>query len=97
MTKIVTVCGFGIGTSLILKMYTEKALANMNIEAEVQCTDKLGASSLPCHFYLTSNLLAEELSKEVSVPIVIINNAIDVNEITTKVKAIMIELSLLEA
>lgn len=96
MIKIVTVCGFGIGTSLILKMYTEKALANMNIEADVQCTDKLGATSLPCDFYLTSGLIADELSKDVSQPVVSIKNALDVDEITEKIKIAMKELSLLE-
>lgn len=96
MIKIVTVCGFGIGTSLILKMYTEKALANMNIEGYVQCSDKLGAASFPCDFYLTSSLIADELSKDVSQPVVTIKNALDVDEITEKIKNVMTKLSLME-
>lgn len=37
--KIIAVCGMGIGTSVLLKMNTEKVLEALEIEAEVQAAD----------------------------------------------------------
>ena len=37
--KIVTVCGMGIGTSVLLKMNTEKALRTLGIDADVEAAD----------------------------------------------------------
>ncbi len=89
MIKIVTVCGFGIGTSVILKISTEKALKQMNIEGEVECTDKTSAKSLVADVYLTSKAIAQELISEVNKPVIIIESFLNVDEITTKLQEVL--------
>ena len=89
MIKIVTVCGFGIGTSLILKMSTEKALKQMNIEGDVECTDRTSAKSLAADVYLTSKVIAEELISEVNKPVIVINSFLNVDEIISKLQEVL--------
>ena len=89
MIKIVTVCGFGIGTSLILKMSTEKALKQMNIEGDVECTDRTAAKSLAADVYLTSKVIAEELISEVNKPVIVINSFLNVDEIVSKLQEVL--------
>lgn len=42
--KILAVCGFGVGSSMVLKFTIEKALAELGIEAEVENTDLTSAT-----------------------------------------------------
>ncbi|NPV72100.1 MAG: PTS sugar transporter subunit IIB [Firmicutes bacterium] len=37
--KILTVCGVGMGSSLMLRMYVEDVLAELRIKAKVEATD----------------------------------------------------------
>ncbi|MGF7060474.1 PTS sugar transporter subunit IIB [Brassicibacter mesophilus] len=39
MLKIFTVCGAGVGSSMMLKVFTQQILAKENIEAKVDATD----------------------------------------------------------
>ena len=43
MLKILTVCGLGQGTSLILKMNVEQVLGDMGIQADVEHTDVISS------------------------------------------------------
>src|SRR5690606_19707118 len=43
---VVTVCGVGMGSSLILRMTAEKALAELGVPARVEATDVSSAKSL---------------------------------------------------
>ena len=85
--KIVAVCGMGIGTSVLLKMNTEKALRAMNVDADVEAADigtARGAARM-ADLVLTSTELVEEIG-EVRAEVIVIDNFIDVNEITEKLK-----------
>ncbi|SKC84860.1 PTS sugar transporter subunit IIB [Maledivibacter halophilus] len=39
MLKIYTVCGAGVGSSMMLKVFTQQILSKENIEARVDATD----------------------------------------------------------
>jgi PTS system ascorbate-specific IIB component len=39
MLKIFTVCGAGVGSSMMLKVFTQQILSKENIEAKVDATD----------------------------------------------------------
>ncbi|MBU5675834.1 PTS sugar transporter subunit IIB [Alkaliphilus sp. MSJ-5] len=39
MLKIFTVCGAGVGSSMMLKVFTQQILTKENIEAKVDATD----------------------------------------------------------
>lgn len=83
--KIVAVCGMGIGTSVLLKMNTEKALDDLGIDATVEAADistAKGAAS-DADLILTSAELAEEIG-DVSAKIVVIDNFFDITEISEK-------------
>jgi len=43
---VVTVCGVGMGSSLILRMTAEKAFAELGVPAQVEATDVSSAKSL---------------------------------------------------
>lgn len=98
MIKIVAVCNFGIGTSLILKLNTEKALQKIDVNATVECSDKLIAPSLPCDLYIaTNNIIANELKEEVSQDIVVINNFMNIDEIAEKIMVTLKKMSLIKS
>lgn len=80
MKKILTVCGLGQGTSLILRMNVEQALGDKGIQADVEHMDVSSASSVQADYIITSNELAESLGNH-QAKIIIVNNYFDMDEI----------------
>jgi ascorbate PTS system EIIB component len=80
MIKVLTVCGLGQGTSLILKMNVEQALNEKGIQADVEHTDVSTASSMQADYIITSNELSEGLVGH-SAKVFIVNNYFDMDEI----------------
>ncbi|WP_017548293.1 PTS sugar transporter subunit IIB [Salinicoccus carnicancri] len=85
MKKVLTVCGLGQGTSLILKMNVEQALADNGYQADVENTDLSAASSMNADYIFTSNEIAESL-KEHTAKVIIINSFFDMEEIIEAVQ-----------
>ena len=85
--KIVALCGVGIGTSAILKVNAERALARLDIEADVTATDVAGVQSvgLDAQVILTSSELVDAIGKT-NADIVVIDNYFDVDELTAKLE-----------
>ncbi|TFB91004.1 PTS sugar transporter subunit IIB [Cryobacterium sp. HLT2-28] len=85
--KIVALCGVGIGTSAILKVNAERALARLDIEAEVTATDVAGVASVgfDAQVILTSSELVDAIGKT-NADIVVIDNYFDVDELTAKLE-----------
>lgn len=79
--KILAVCGFGVGSSMVLKMTIEKVLRELSINAEVENTDISSAQGIKCDLILTSYELAENLKKVTSVPVLPIKKYLDAKEI----------------
>lgn len=79
--KILAVCGFGVGSSMVLKMTIEKVLRELEVEAEVENTDVSTAQGIKCDLIFTSNELAENLRTMVSVPVISIKKYMDSKEI----------------
>lgn len=85
--KIIAVCGMGIGTSLLLKMNADKALDQLGVTGDVVAAD-LGTAKKTgndADLVLTSAELAPELD-EVSTPVVVINNFLDLDEVTAAIR-----------
>ncbi|WP_299029829.1 PTS sugar transporter subunit IIB [uncultured Thermanaerothrix sp.] len=57
MLTILTVCGVGMGSSLLLRMYTEDVLKELGIEAQVQASDATQARGARVDLILTSPAL----------------------------------------
>lgn len=83
--KIIAVCGMGIGTSVLLKMNTEKVLRTLGIDADVEAADIGVARGMArdAEIVLTSEELAEEIG-DVEAQVIVIDNFFDLNEITEK-------------
>lgn len=79
--KILAVCGFGVGSSMVLKMTLEKACRMLNIEAEVENSDVTMARGEVCDVIFTSYELAETLGNSVSVPVVPIKRYMNLEEV----------------
>ena len=59
MIEIITACGVGMGTSLLLRMYTEDVLKILGVEARVQALDASQAKGSRADLILTSPALVE--------------------------------------
>jgi PTS system ascorbate-specific IIB component len=78
--KILTVCGLGQGSSLILRMNVESVLKEMGVEADVDNSDVSTAVFEKPDVIITNKELAENLNDS-SIPVVIVKNYFDKNEI----------------
>lgn len=79
--KVVAVCGFGIGSSLMLKMNIDKVLRENGIAADVTTCDVGSATATPCDIVFTSAELGEKLKSRLQVPVVVISNFVKPDEI----------------
>lgn len=83
MKKILTVCGVGQGTSLILKMTVEDVLTDLGVNADVENTDVSTAQSVPADLIVLSADLANTLGDSTDAEVVIVNNYFDKEEVKT--------------
>ena len=90
MLKVITVCGFGLGSSMILRMSVEKVLKKHGIDGNVETCDITTASSVQCDVIFTSNEFYEELGNKVKVPVLKVNNFLKGEEIEEGLRAIKI-------
>ncbi|MBW9212910.1 MULTISPECIES: PTS sugar transporter subunit IIB [Terrabacteria group] len=89
--KILAVCGFGVGSSMVLKMTIDKAIRELNIDAEVENTDLSSAKSMDADVYLTSSELKEELSRNTTKPVYPIKKYMDKEEVKDALKQYLSE------
>ncbi len=83
--KIITVCGMGIGTSVLLKMNAEKALRGLGVDADVEAADigTARGAARTAEIVLTSADLADDIG-DVPAKVIVINNFTNTEEITSK-------------
>ncbi len=81
--KILSVCGNGLGSSLILKMAVEKVLKSENLKANVVVSDLSNAKGLDADYIVASPEIAERL-KDHKATVISIKNMMDKNEIKEK-------------
>lgn len=84
--KILAVCGFGVGSSMVLKMSIEKVLKKLQINAEVDNTDMSSAKGIDCDVIFTSEELQEDLKKISKVPVYAIKKYMDIREVEEVIK-----------
>ncbi|MGU8702663.1 PTS sugar transporter subunit IIB [Clostridium perfringens] len=83
--KIMTVCGFGVGTSLLLKMTVDSILEEEGINGEVEASDMTSACGNSADLILTSKEIGEEIEGQVSGKLVYISNFMDKEEVKEKI------------
>lgn len=84
---IQAVCGFGVGSSTLLKIKLDQAFKKNGITAKVFAGDVATASSVECDAIFTSLELAETLVKRAKVPVIVIHSFVNNVEIETKALA----------
>lgn len=62
MLRIKTACGVGMGSSLILRMYTEDVLKKLGVEASVEAIDAAQARGAKADLVLCSPALVDTCS-----------------------------------
>ncbi len=82
--KIQTVCGFGCGSSLMLKMKLEEVLKKQNVEAELFCGDVGTCLSNKCDAIFISEDLYSRIADRATMPVIPIRNFMSTAEITEK-------------
>lgn len=87
MVKIQTVCGFGCGSSLFLRMKVEEVLKENNLEAKIFCGDVATCLSTPCDAIFISEELAERIKDRAEIPVIVIKSFVNKKEVTEKTLA----------
>lgn len=83
--KIMTVCGFGVGTSLLLKMTVDSILEEEGINCEVEAVDMTSACGNSADLILTSKEIGKEIEGQISGKLVYISNFMDKEEVKEKI------------
>jgi PTS system ascorbate-specific IIB component len=91
--KIMTVCGFGLGSSLVLRMTVDEVLQKHDIKAETFCSDADTAAGQNFDLVITSREM-ERLFKDVEKPVIVVDDFLSPDEIEEK--AIPVIKSMLE-
>ena len=90
--RIVTVCGMGIGTSVLLKINTEKALRTLGLDGvcQVQASDVKTARDVAstADVVFTSADLVDQIGK-VPAKVVVIDDFTSIDEVTRRLKELV--------
>lgn len=86
MIEIATVCGMGLGTSMMLAGQIRTLLEEQGVAAKVQAVDLGSFKSQPSDIVVTTTGMANNVSGTKAI-VVLIDNLINKEEIKTKVLA----------
>ena len=80
------VCGFGCGSSLMLKMKVDEVIKEIGYEADTFCSDVASCVANECDAIFISQELADRIEDRATVPIVAIGNFMNKSEVEEKTK-----------
>lgn len=75
--KVLTVCGVGMGSSLILRLTAEEAFKQLGVRAKVEATDVSSAKSMQADVILGQGMHTDEFAGRAPV-VVAVSNFMDV-------------------
>lgn len=81
--RVMIVCGFGLGSSMVLKMTLDEVLKEENINVETFCSDSYVATGENFDIVFTSKQL-DYLFEKKHQPRIVINNFLSKDEIRSK-------------
>lgn len=85
--KIQAVCGYGCGSSLMLRMAIDDVCKNHGLEAETFCGDVGTCLSNPCDAIFISRDLSDRIIDRAKMPVIIVDNFMSKKEVEEKVLA----------
>ncbi|MFU2163493.1 PTS sugar transporter subunit IIB [Streptococcus pluranimalium] len=92
MIKVLTACGNGMGSSMMIKMKVEKVLGELGVNAVQLVSCSIGEAKTLAASYdiiVASNHLIHELEGRTTGQLVGLDNLMDEQEIKTKLSAII--------
>lgn len=81
MLKIITVCGLGVGSSLIMKMTVDSAMSQLGRKCDIEHWDMGTVKGKECDLIVTTYGFKKSFEGQENV--VFVNNIVDVNEMKT--------------
>lgn len=90
--RIMIVCEFGLGTSMLLKMKLDELLGRHGITATTFCADVTTAPGEACDILFTSRELAKRFTGAAK-PVIAIDNFLDSDEIAQKGLGVILQMS----
>jgi PTS system ascorbate-specific IIB component len=81
--RIMVVCGFGLGSSMVLRLTLDSVLKEEGIKAETFCADEATAKGEDFDIVFTSKDM-EKLFKGIDKPVVVIQNFLKKDEVREK-------------
>ncbi|SCG84383.1 PTS system, ascorbate-specific IIB component [Proteiniborus sp. DW1] len=88
MLKIYTVCGNGIGSSIMLKTKVEEICEENGIKAVVESTDFNSAQGKTCDFLITVKELAEQFDDR---DVIVVRSYVNKKKIQEDILEILLE------
>lgn len=82
--KIITVCGLGVGSSLILKMTVDSAMNQLGVKCTIEHWDMGTIKGQNCDLIVTTEGFRKNFADQENV--VYINNIVDVKETKEKLE-----------
>lgn len=79
--KILAVCGFGVGSSMILSMSLQKIAKKLGVVADIENTDISSARGSTCDAIFTSYELQQELAGGVDCNVYAVKKYMDLVEV----------------
>ncbi len=84
--KVLAVCGFGVGSSMALKMQLEKVFKELGVTADLDNTDIMNAPGMGADAIFTSAEFAAQLEGNVACPIYAVKQFMNYQEVLETVK-----------
>ena len=81
--RVMVVCGFGLGSSMVLRLTLDGVLNEAGVQAETFCSDENTARGEAFDIVFTSQPLVH-LFKDKKQPVVVINNFLSKDEVRSK-------------
>lgn len=79
MLKVITVCGLGVGSSLILKMTVDQAATQLGVNCNIEHWDMGTVKGRECDLIVTTNGFRKNFADQENV--VFVENIVDVKEV----------------
>lgn len=84
MLKIITVCGLGVGSSLIMKMTVDSAMRQLGVKCNIEHWDMGTVKGKKYDFIVTTYSFKKNFADQDNV--VYVNNIVDAKEMKTKLE-----------
>lgn len=86
--KIITVCGMGSGSSLILKMNIGEVLNDLGIDADIETCDAGSVNGKQADLIVTTREF-EDFIESGQIPVILLTNVIDKTEIQREMETFL--------